>query len=134
MSQSYSPSLIPTTARPNYRGSVPLSPNVLQASQIYYQQRPVYGAPSMISATAVVREHVKSLVGIHTAAPERNEYDVKVIWLGNITEAYKGSLGSSVATQKARSFGGSGAPYYQALRAPSISDVAAYMGGVVNGR
>jgi hypothetical protein len=128
------PTLIPTSRPPGYSGDHILSQNALDACAGYYLQRPVYGPPSMISATGIVREKGYAALEFYTHAPERNQYDHVVVWLGKTDGKYAAPPNIGVATQRARTFGGYGPPYYQNLQAPSLSEVARRMGGVVNGR
>lgn len=124
--------LIPTAPSSNFRGSRILSQNALDAAQVYYQRNAIYGAPSLVPATGVVRGPVPAAVSVYTEHPAWNQYDHNVVWLGNTNGGYAAPIGYNVAAQKARTFGGVSAPYYQALKAPSVSDVAQFMGGLVN--
>lgn len=135
MANTNHPMLVPTSHYPNFRGSVQLSPDVLQDAQVYYQQHPVYGAPSMVSSTAVARpQHVVRRVGDYTEHPDWAQYEHVVIWLQANDGRFRAPIGYSVAAQKARTFGGVSMPYYQAYKAPSPSAIARNLGGVINGR
>ena len=115
----------------------PATANVLAAYEAYYRRRPVYGRPSEQYATGINPSPRDAMVNVqeyHVAPPDRAEFQRRqVVWRGAPTNtAYRQPLGNDVDAQRHRTFGGFGAPYYQALQAPSLNDVARYMGGIIN--
>jgi hypothetical protein len=80
-----------------------------------------------------MREHVVNVQAWHVSPPDRAEFQHRqVIWGGAPSRTSRAAVDSSVAWQSHRTFGGVSQPYYQALQAPTLNDVAKYMGGVVN--
>lgn len=111
----------------------PISENVLAEAAPYYRRTPVYGRPSEQYATALYREQVVNVQAYHVSPPDRAEFQRRqIVWYARSQGKSRAPLGNDVQTQLHRTFGGFSKPYYQALKAPSLNDVARYMGGVIN--
>lgn len=135
MAQVASPTLIPIAQTPARVGLRILSPEAI-ANVAPITERTVVYSPmitALVPARGYFRSHVGTIMEFYTAAPDNAQYDKYVIWLGNTKARWAPSLGSSVAEQRNRTFGGASPPYYKALRAPNPNDIARLVGGVING-
>jgi hypothetical protein len=133
MAQFNDPLLISTARRPGFSGDVRLSPNAIEAAEPYYRRTAVYGRPSEQPSTGSFREHVVAMQRFHISPPDRAEFrHAQKIWGGAPSRTSRSPVNSSVAWQTHRTFGGVSQPYYQVLAAPTLNDVARYMGGVIN--
>lgn len=135
MAQFNDPLLIPTARRPGFSGDVGLSPNAIEAAEPYYRRTRVFGQPSEQPSTGTFREHVVSIQRFHISPPDRAEFRrPQMLWRGvnDYKPRGRAAVNSSVAWQTHRTFGGISQPYYQALAAPTLNDVAKYMGGIIN--
>jgi hypothetical protein len=128
------PLLVPTAHAPGVTGNVRISANAIAAVEPYYRRKAIYGRPSEQPATGLYREMVQNTQAFHVSPPDRAEFQRRqVVWRGAPdSKGFRAPLGSDVYSQQHRTFGGQPMPYYQALAAPSLNDVAKYMGGVIN--
>jgi hypothetical protein len=132
MAQTKSPLLLPTSHPAGYAGEAPRDQAVLQSDRRYWERELIYGAPSVVPSTMVVRVHASEFQP-YAAKRELPDYAYPVAWLTRTPVNSVGPINSSVAWQRNRTFGGVSPNYYQPLAAPSLDEVSRYMGGLVNG-
>lgn len=131
------PLLVPTAHAPGHTGMTRVSGNVIASVEPYYRRKAIYGRPSEQPSTGFFpapRDARVYVQEFHVSPPDRGEFRRRqVLWYGAPTNrGYRAPLGSDVYTQVHRTFGGQPMPYYAALAAPTLNDVAKYMGGVIN--
>ncbi len=129
------PLLIHTAQKHPTPGQTPFTPKVLVAVEPFYRRKAIYGRPSEQGATGIFREKEVRVTAFHISPPDRAEFQHRqVVWRGVLDAKVRSRApyGNDVYTQRHRSFSGLSAPYYQALAAPSITDVAKFMGGLQN--